>query len=636
MNLIGQTLGQYQIISLLGRGGMASVYRARQESVHRDVAVKVIQPHVLEAEGALERFNREARVVASLSHPHILKVFDYGSYEGTFFLVMELMTGGSLTDLTKAGPLPIPRATVLLDQMASALDYAHRRGIVHRDLKPQNVLLDDDGNAFLTDFGLAKPLGTDSGLTLAGTIIGTPAYMSPEQWVGTTDIDGRSDIYALGIMLFEMLSGKLPYIAPTTYALMHKHMDSDPPLLTSLMNNIPPEVDDVMQVVLAKKPEERFASASDFSAGFKAALAGQTLVMHRGADGVPVSTPTPVQPIGTSAVSFGTTSSAVSGAASAPQSGRRTTGLVISGAVVVMILLIALFVGLTAKNNADTQATTQTGVALLASGTAGVLQNALTQAALTQAAPTVPMISLTIDPNPVVSYQTGTLTFTVSLQNAGNLINSYKIDVVEESTGQGTTLTFFSLPGGTFSVPTTGFHEGTYRLTLRAFDINDKLLIPPVAIKYNYQAPTVTPTSTATSTPIPTGTPVPTDTPTPTNTPAPSQTPFWPTVAFDQRDTIPPNATRLGTFKVEWYCNQQGYGVILTNGRADWACTDRNGKVVFVLSPGDFDKICQTTYNFPRAFAIRDQKNAIKAYTWSCFAYALDLGTAAPTAQIGN
>ncbi len=155
-NLIGQRLGQYEIVSLLGKGGMATVYRARQESIDRDVAFKVIKPDLAGADKFIERFKREARTVASFSQPHILKVFDYGQFDDIVYLVMELMTGGSLADFLKTGSLSLETTTLMLEQISGALDYAHRRGVIHRDLKPQNVLLDEDKNVFLTDFGIAK------------------------------------------------------------------------------------------------------------------------------------------------------------------------------------------------------------------------------------------------------------------------------------------------------------------------------------------------------------------------------------------------------------------------------------------------------------------------------------------------
>jgi serine/threonine-protein kinase len=156
-SLIGQRLDKYEIVALLGEGGMAAVYRARQPNMDRDVAIKVIKHSLVEKTEFIKRFEREAKTVAALSHPFVLKVFDYGEYEDLVYLVMELLSGGSLADLIRKGPLPPEGVSRILDQVASALDYAHRRGVIHRDLKPQNVLLDDEGNAHLTDFGSRSP-----------------------------------------------------------------------------------------------------------------------------------------------------------------------------------------------------------------------------------------------------------------------------------------------------------------------------------------------------------------------------------------------------------------------------------------------------------------------------------------------
>ncbi len=277
-NLIGQRLGQYEITGLLGEGGMATVYRAQQTTIRRDVAVKVIESRLARTPEFARRFEREAQTVASLSHPFILKVFDYGQQGDLLYLVMELLTGGSLADLIARGPLSPELASRMLDQVAAALDYAHHKGIIHRDLKPQNVLLDGSNNAHLTDFGIAKLLSGATTLTRTGTAMGTPAYMSPEQWQGL-ELDARTDIYALGIILFEMLSGRQPFNADTPYSMMHKHVNEPPPSIRDLRAELPPGVDRVIQKALAKDRTQRFESALALAEAFKAALQGRESII---------------------------------------------------------------------------------------------------------------------------------------------------------------------------------------------------------------------------------------------------------------------------------------------------------------------------------------------------------------------
>ncbi len=263
-DLSGSALGPYQLKTIIGKGGMATVYRAYQPSMDRDVAIKILAPDLTHDPEFIARFEREAQIIAGLQHPNILTVYDFGRANGLMYLVMRLMEGGNLARELKRGAMGPERALRLARQIAAALDHAHRRGIVHRDLKPTNVLLDDQDNAYLTDFGIAKMItGTPAaGLTMTGTVMGTPTYMAPEQW-RSEPVDGRTDVYALGIILYQMLVGQVPFHAETPHGLMYQHLDAKPPAPRSVRPDLPPSLEPVLGKALAKHRDNRYASASD-------------------------------------------------------------------------------------------------------------------------------------------------------------------------------------------------------------------------------------------------------------------------------------------------------------------------------------------------------------------------------------
>jgi serine/threonine protein kinase len=267
--LIGQQLGQYTITATLGSGGMATVYRARQASIERDVAIKVIKTELVNDHKFVERFRQEARIIAALDHLHIIKVFDFGTQDDLLYLVMELKTGGSLAAHLKArGKLNAEEAARYLDQIGAALDHAHSRSVIHRDLKPQNVLLDEQNNAFLSDFGIARIV---SELSKSETVIGTPEYMAPEQWHGK-NVGRRADIYALAVMTYKLLTNTLPFTGDTPPVLMYKHLHEPPPPIRRLRPDLSQRIEDVLMKGMAKRPEDRFQSAPEFAAAFRTAL----------------------------------------------------------------------------------------------------------------------------------------------------------------------------------------------------------------------------------------------------------------------------------------------------------------------------------------------------------------------------
>ena len=269
-NLIGRTLGQYRIVAEIGHGGMADVYKAYQKSLGRHVAIKILPAVLSRDETFRARFEREARAVARLRHPNILTVFDYGEQEGITYIVMEYARGGTLKDWM-AESFSLEKAVEMINQVGSALAYAHRQGVVHRDVKPGNVLLTGEGWPLLSDFGLAKMVEGSKELTASGMSVGTPEYMSPEQGQGLPT-DHRSDIYALGVMLYEMVTGRKPYTADTPMAVIIKHMTAPLPSPRALRPDLPASIERVIIRAMAKLPEDRYANADEMAAALESAL----------------------------------------------------------------------------------------------------------------------------------------------------------------------------------------------------------------------------------------------------------------------------------------------------------------------------------------------------------------------------
>jgi len=269
--VIMKQFGRYQVIEVLGAGGMARVYRAHDPRLRREVAVKVISAFVSDKDKSRERFEQEAAVMAQLAHPAIVPIYDFGQQDGHPYIVMRLMPGGSLGDrLKQEGPLSLPEVTRLLEQLAPALEMAHARDIVHRDLKPDNILLDQSGNLSIADFGLVKLLSASIPLSRSGMMSGSPPYMSPEQALGTSDLDQQSDIYSLGVIVFEALTGRLPYLADHPVGLAMQHNYEPIPNICEINPNLPAGCKEIIERVLAKKPEERYASVTELVDALKA------------------------------------------------------------------------------------------------------------------------------------------------------------------------------------------------------------------------------------------------------------------------------------------------------------------------------------------------------------------------------
>lgn len=274
-DLTGRAIRGYALAERIGMGGMGSVYRAVQPNVERDVAVKIILPAFANHPDFIRRFETEAQLVARLEHPHIVPLYDYWREPGMAYLVMRLLRGGNIQHLLGQGALSIEMTTRLLEQICSALNTAHRIGIIHRDLKPANVLLDEDGNAYLADFGIAKNLGDPDleNQTQIDAIIGSPQYMSPEQ-IRSLSVRPQTDIYCLGVMLYEMLTGSLPFTGPTPFDTIQQHINTPLPPLSAHRAGLPAALDAVVACATAKDPQDRYSDALLFFQDFRRAVDG--------------------------------------------------------------------------------------------------------------------------------------------------------------------------------------------------------------------------------------------------------------------------------------------------------------------------------------------------------------------------
>jgi serine/threonine protein kinase len=273
-----EKFGRYVIKGELGRGGMATVFHAYDPRFERDVAIKVLPREFLHDPQFRVRFEREAKTIALIEHSAIVPVYDFGEEEGQPYIVMRYMSGGSLSDRLAQGALPLDEVTITITRLAPALDAAHKKGIIHRDLKPANILYDQYGNGFLSDFGIARITQSSTVTLTGGAILGTPAYMSPEQVQGGLDIDGRSDIYALGVILFQVLCGKTPYQADTAAKLMMMHILEPVPHITDTKEEIPSAFNEIIEKAMAKDPDDRFQNTEAMARAVEMATQGMDAV----------------------------------------------------------------------------------------------------------------------------------------------------------------------------------------------------------------------------------------------------------------------------------------------------------------------------------------------------------------------
>ncbi|MEO1289097.1 MAG: serine/threonine-protein kinase, partial [Chloroflexota bacterium] len=271
-NLTGRIIRGYEMLEQIGAGGFGAVYRASQSILKREVAIKVVLPEYANSPDFIRRFEVEAEVVARLEHPYIIPLFDYWREPDSAYLVMRYLRGGTLQDLLEQGnPLPLDQITTILDQITSALHVSHRNNVIHRDIKPANILLDEDGNAFLTDFGIAKRTDYDSITSTGGGegITGSISHTPPEQ-IQNGEITARTDIYAVGVILYQMLTGEHPYKDTTLSQMIFKHLQEPIPEINRA--DLSYDINDIVEKATAKDPQDRYADARDLSAEFKALI----------------------------------------------------------------------------------------------------------------------------------------------------------------------------------------------------------------------------------------------------------------------------------------------------------------------------------------------------------------------------
>jgi hypothetical protein len=301
---IGENVGPYRIIEQLGQGGMATVFKAYHAALDRYVAIKVLHPAFKEEPNFLSRFQREARVVARLEHPNIVPIYDFAEHKGQPYLVMKFIEGQTLKARLNEKPLTKEEAVEIVDAVGGALAYAHKQGVLHRDVKPSNVLLSPDGSIYLADFGLARMAQAGASTLSKDVMLGTPQYISPEQGQGVSDLDQGTDIYSFGVLLYEMVVGRVPFNADTPFSIIHDHIYTPLPLPSTLNPNVPQVVERVLLKSLAKDRKDRFENVEQQVIAFrKAVVEGEGAFLETKAvqpaaeDGSRGETSTPIIPV---------------------------------------------------------------------------------------------------------------------------------------------------------------------------------------------------------------------------------------------------------------------------------------------------------------------------------------------------
>ncbi|MCB9453024.1 MAG: protein kinase [Anaerolineaceae bacterium] len=665
-NLSGQTIGGYELRELYGTGGMGAVYRAYQRSLEREVAFKVLTLSLTGDQEYIERFNREAKTAAALEHPHIVPVYDYGTEGDISFVVMRLLTGGSLAERLKqhAGiPSSLGEAAELLQQLASALDYAHSQGVIHRDIKSNNVMFDNHGMSYLVDFGIAKLLKDAASLTADGVVMGTPTHMSPEQWRGDTP-SPATDQYALAVMIYEMVTGKMPFEAPTPYGLMTKHLNEMPTPPHVLRAEIPGTLGTVLERALSKETEDRFETVTAFSQAFDRAISGaegQTskLFTFRLERQPSPPTPTPagddVATIPPSATPSLPDILTVTPGTGQPQISKPETNQtsaarplyarplmwIVGIILLAVIAFVVMQLGAGGQAASDNMTATAIQITALAAQneTATAIQEATqfieeatnnaptATATLTSTLTDTPTATQTDIPTPATPHVEA-LREISARQGPGsqypvmtNLAMSETLDIIgisddgawyqvilpDGSAGWvASSASLVSAVGNVGVVPVVPPPTNTPTDTPTATSTHTPTNTPtdtPTATPTN--TPTDTPTATPTETPTHTATPTdaPTDTPTATLT----STPLTPTSTFTATPTTEPGATLPPNTNLNY--GESVSGFLARNSQATFVFTGVAGDVISIGVEGDFDGFLQLYGNESLALIEDDDSN---------------------------
>jgi serine/threonine-protein kinase len=544
-NLVGQSLAQYQIRELLGMGGMGAVYRAYQTNLKREVAVKIITANLVADKEMMARFIREAEVSAQLEHPNIVPIYDFGTFNGITYVVMRMLTGGSLSRrieqrIEDARPLiSLGETADLVKQVGSALDYAHSYGVIHRDIKPANIMFDNQGKPYVVDFGIAKIATAGTAYTQTGTAMGTPNYMPPEQWRGEA-LTPAADQYALAVMTYQLLTGRVPFDGDSVFSLMHKHLNEMPTPLSIVRPDLPPAIMIVLSRALAKDASQRFQSCTAFAQAFESSIEG-----HKGqptgmfvfkvrpsaqTNAVPISNKSISQQPSNPQISHSYTPTPMPAYNTQPPPPSNAQNPLVWGLGLALIAVIALLLIVILGGDDDT-APSVTADNLSPTQAGLVIVNNPTETIASE---------ITDDFTPVPSpTDTATITATNTDSPTSTPINTLDVQLAARATIQQidtlTAESFTDTP--TPDIDATIVAEVTRIYFADLTQIASQWTSTPTDtdVPTSTDVPTETPTTTPTSTDVPTETPtttptstdVPTETPTatPTSTDVPTETP---------------------------------------------------------------------------------------------------------------